>query len=62
MEKVSAPVRFAGRNERSLISSVIGGLISLEDTWADYQKTLKEMGIDELISIYQAAYARATAN
>ncbi len=28
MEKVSAPVRFAGRNERSLISSVIGGLIS----------------------------------
>ena len=43
-------------------AQVIGGLISLEDTWADYQKTLKEMGIDELISIYQAAYARATAN
>ena len=28
MEKVSSPVRFASRNERSLLSSIVGGLIS----------------------------------
>ena len=39
---------------------VISGEVSIEDTWDDYQKTLKDMGLDELVSIYQGAYARAT--
>ena len=43
-------------------AQVIAGLISLDDTWADFQKTLKDMGVDQLIEAYQAAYARATAN
>ena len=42
-------------------AQVIGGLISLDDTWDDFQKTLKEMRVDEMIEIYQAAYERAIA-
>lgn len=41
-------------------AQVISGLISLEDTWDDFQKTLKEMGVDQLITAYTAAYERAT--
>ena len=43
-------------------AQVISGQLSLEESWDDYMKTLEEMRVDELQTIYQAAYARATAN
>lgn len=43
-------------------AQVISGMLTVEDSWEDYQKTLKDMGLDELVSIYQAAYKRATEN
>lgn len=46
----------------SYTAQVIGGLISLDETWDEFQNTLKEMGVEELASIYRAAYGRATAN
>ena len=44
------------------VAQVISGQLSLEESWDDYMKTLEEMRVDELQAIYQAAYARATAN
>ncbi len=37
----------------------ISGIISIEETWDDFQNTLKEMGVDRMEEIYQAAYNRA---
>ena len=42
-------------------AEVISGLVSLDDTWDDFQQTLKDMGVHELEGIYKAAYERALA-
>ena len=43
-------------------AQVISGQLSLEESWDDYMKTLEDMGVNEMKAIYEAAYARATAN
>lgn len=40
-------------------AEVVSGIISLEDTWDDYVSTLDDMGVDEVFSVYQAAWERA---
>ncbi len=39
-------------------AQVVTGQLSLEDSWDDYCATLKRMGVDKIIEIYQNAYAR----
>ena len=41
-------------------AQVVSGEADLEATWDEFQAKLKQMDVDELIKIYQAAYARAT--
>lgn len=43
-------------------SQVISGEVDLESTWAEFQAELDQMGVKDLIKIYQAAFARANAN
>lgn len=42
-------------------AQVITGTVSLEDTWEDFQSTLKEMGVEKLEGVYKAAYERAVS-
>jgi len=42
-------------------AEVITGIQDLESTWDEFQDTLKQMGADEYLSIYQTAYERVTA-
>lgn len=42
-------------------AEVITGQKSLDDTWDGFQTTLKDMGAEELESLYQAAYERGSA-
>jgi len=42
-------------------AQIVTGQESLEDTWDNFQKTLKDMGVEELQAAYKAAYDRATA-
>lgn len=37
------------------------GIISIEETWENFQATLKQMGVDRMIEIYRNAYDRAVA-
>ena len=39
------------------IAQVATGELELENSWEDYLSTLKKMGVDEMIQIYQNAYA-----
>lgn len=41
-------------------AQVVTGAVSLEESWQGYIDTLKQMGLDTMVSIYQAAYERAT--
>lgn len=41
-------------------AQVITGELSLESSWQEYQDNLEKMDIDKLISVYTAAYERAT--
>lgn len=43
-------------------AQVVSGEVDLEATWNEFQAKLEQMGVDELIKIYQAAYARAIGN
>lgn len=42
------------------VAQVVTGELDLDASWEDYLKTLKDMRVEELIKIYQDAYARAT--
>lgn len=42
-------------------AEVISGIVSLEDTWQEFQNNLKAMNVDKLVEIYTAAYERACA-
>lgn len=35
------------------------GIVSIEDTWDEFQATLKQMQVERMIEIYRAAYERA---
>ena len=39
-------------------AQVVTGELVLEDSWDDYVNTLNQMGLEEMVSIFQAAYAR----
>ena len=43
-------------------AQVVAGELSLEDSWEEFQKTLKAMGAEELETIYQTAYDRSVLN
>lgn len=43
-------------------AQVITGQLDLESSWADFQKTLKEMKAEELETVYRTAYERTVAN
>jgi len=38
------------------------GVTDIEKGWDDYCKKLKDMGIDELVAIYQASYDKLMGN
>ena len=42
-------------------AQVITGEIDLETGWDEFQQKLRDMGVDRLVDVYSAAYARATA-
>lgn len=44
---------------KNYVAQVVVGEISLEDTWENFQKTLVDMGVEELESIYAAGYEAA---
>ena len=39
-------------------AQVVTGKLVLEDSWDDYVNTLNQMGLEDLVSIFQRAYAR----
>ena len=43
---------------RNYFAECVSGIISIDDTWADFQKTLKEMGVERMTELMQAAYDR----
>jgi len=50
------------RNEvKTYLAAITTGTKSLDDSWDEFQSTLKDMGADEYLELYKAAYARATA-
>lgn len=44
---------------KNYIAECTSGIVSIEDTWAEFQDTLKQMGVDRMVEIYQDAYTRA---
>lgn len=40
------------------LAQVVTGQLTLEDSWDNYLDTLKQMGVEEMFSIYQASYER----
>ena len=44
------------------VAEVITGIVTIENTWDDFQNTLQQMQVERMIEIQQAAYARATAD
>jgi len=45
---------------KNYVAKVITGELDLEQSWNEFQSTLKSMGADERLSIYKAAYDRIT--
>lgn len=43
---------------RNYIAEAVTGIVSIEDTWEDFQSTLEEMGVDRMIEIQRSAYDR----
>ena len=47
---------------QNYFAECVTGIISIDDTWDDFQATLKQMKVDTMIQIQRDTYARATAN
>jgi len=43
-------------------AQVVVGELKLEDSWADFQKTLEAMGVKDIEEIYNTAYTRSVLN
>jgi len=44
---------------KAYYAEAITGVVDLESTWADFQASLKAMGVERMIEIQNAAYQRA---
>lgn len=47
---------------RNYIAECTTGLVDIDATWDEFQATLKEMHVDDMVDIYRAAYDRAMGN
>lgn len=47
---------------RNYIAECITGLVDIDATWEEFQATLKQMRVDEMVEIKRAAYDRAVGN
>ena len=45
---------------KNYAAECITGIVSVDDTWDEFQATLKDMKVDRMVEIYRDAYARAS--